>query len=63
MITLLVLPAYLQKSKTMKTTIQVAIIEDLKDVAYSLKELFNTTEVLVCNQVYHDAESAITFLS
>ena len=47
----------------MKTTIQVAIIEDLKDVAYSLKELFNTTEVLVCNQVYHDAESAIAFLS
>ena len=65
MITQIVLPAYppSQNLQRMQESIQIAIIEDLKDVAWTLKELFNLEEDLVCKQVYHDAESAIAFLS
>lgn len=46
-----------------KHKIKVAIIEDLVDIAAELKELFNEEEDMVCTQVYHNAEDAITFLS
>lgn len=42
--------------------IKIAIIEDLKDVALEMQELFNDEEDLSCTQVYHSAEDAITFL-
>ena len=42
--------------------IKIAIIEDLKDVAFEMQELFNGEEDLVCTQVYHSAEDAIIFL-
>lgn len=52
----------IQNLKSMVTPIKIAIIEDLKDVALELQELFNEEEDLVCTQVYHSAEDAITFL-
>lgn len=42
--------------------IKIAIIEDLKDVALGLRDLFNEEEDMTCNQMYHSAEEAITFL-
>jgi NarL family two-component system response regulator LiaR len=42
--------------------IKIAIIEDLKDVALEMQELFNEQEDLVCTQVYHSAEDAMIFL-
>lgn len=63
MTTLLLLPVKNQNPHQMNEPIKVAIVEDLKDVAYTLKELFNLEGDLQCNQVYHDAESAIAFLS
>ena len=42
--------------------IKVAIIEDLKDVALSLKETLNDEMDITCSQVYHSAEEAIAFL-
>lgn len=42
--------------------IKIAIIEDLKEVANSLQELFNSEEDMSCTQVYFNAEEAITFL-
>lgn len=42
--------------------IKIAIIEDLKEVAQELKELFNEEEDMTCLQVYHSAEEAMTFL-
>jgi len=42
--------------------IKIAVIEDIKDIAFELKSLFNEHEDLSCNQVYHTAEDAITFL-
>ncbi len=43
--------------------IKVAILEDLKDIALELKDLFNEEEGLSCTQVYHNAEDAIQFLT
>jgi DNA-binding NarL/FixJ family response regulator len=45
------------------TTISVAIIEDLRDIALDLQETLNEELDMVCKQVYHDAESAISFLT
>ena len=49
MITQIVLPEYppSQNLQSMQESIQIAIIEDLKDVAWTLKELFNLEEDLV----------------
>ena len=41
--------------------IQIAIIEDLKEVAYTLKEIFNEQNDMSCNQIYHNAEDAMLF--
>lgn len=43
--------------------INIAIIEDLKDVADELQDLFNEETDMACQKVYYDAESAISFLS
>ena len=45
-----------------KKIITVAIIEDLKDIALELQDLFNEEDDLSCKQVYHNAEDAIQFL-
>ena len=50
------------KIKDMKT-INIAIVEDIKDIAFNLQELFNDEDDLTCQKVYHSAEDAITFLS
>ena len=42
--------------------ITIAIVEDLKDVATELSHIVNEEEDLTCDQVYHNAEEAITFL-
>ena len=42
--------------------IKIAIIEDLKEVALELKDLFNEEKDMVCQQIYHSAEEAMTFL-
>ncbi len=44
-------------------TIKIAIIEDIKDIAFEVQELINEEEDMVCNQVYHNAEDAIIFLT
>jgi len=46
----------------MDQSIKIAIIEDIKEIALELKDHFNDSEDLVCNQVYHNAEEAIAFL-
>jgi len=48
----------------MSTTkpISIAIVEDLKEVAVELSHIINEDEDFVCNQVYFNAEEAITFL-
>lgn len=43
--------------------IKIAIIEDLKDIAIELQDLFNDEEDFQCTQVYHNAEDAIQFLT
>ena len=48
--------------QTMKT-ISIAIVEDIKEIAYNLQELFNDEEGMECKKVYHSAEDAITFLT
>lgn len=45
-----------------KDKIKIAIIEDLKDIALELKELFNEEEDMECTQVYFNAEDAMQFL-
>ena len=45
------------------TLIKIAIIEDIEEIALELQDLFNSCEDMICNQVYHNAEDAITFLS
>lgn len=50
------------RTMTANQPIKVAIIEDLKDVASEMQELFNEEEDMICSQVYHTAEEAITFL-
>lgn len=47
----------------MSSLIKIAIIEDLKDIAYELQDLFNEEEDLQCTQIYHNAEDAMEFLS
>lgn len=47
----------------MAQKIRVAIIEDVKDVAESLRDLFTYEPDFQCNQMYHNAEEAMTFLS
>ena len=42
--------------------IQIAIVEDLKEVAIELSHIINEDQGFVCNQVYFNAEEAITFL-
>ena len=42
--------------------IKVAIIEDLQDVAYAMKDLLNSESDISCTQIYHNASDAITFL-
>jgi len=48
---------------TKNKMIKVAIIEDIKDIANELKDLFNQQEDMSCTQVYYNAEDAINFLS
>jgi len=47
---------------TVHKPISIAIVEDLKDVAEELAHVFNEEADLICTQVYHNAEEAITFL-
>lgn len=42
--------------------VTIAIVEDLKEVAKELSHIINEEEDLTCDQVYHNAEEAITFL-
>jgi DNA-binding NarL/FixJ family response regulator len=42
--------------------IKIAILEDLKDVAEHLKEMFNHEGDMSCSQVYANAEDAMHFL-
>ena len=42
--------------------VSIAIIEDLKEVAIELSHVINEDDAFVCNQVYFNAEEAITFL-
>lgn len=42
--------------------LKLAILEDLKDVAFMLQELFSEEEDIQCRQVYHTAEDAMQFL-
>lgn len=44
------------------TQIKIAVLEDLKDVAEQLEDIFNQEDDLVCRQVYHNAEDAMHFL-
>lgn len=43
-------------------SLRIAILEDLKDVARHLCELFNEEGDITCNQIYHTAEDAMHFL-
>ena len=42
--------------------IKIGILEDLKDVAEHLQDVFNQEEDLSCTQVYINAEDAMHFL-
>lgn len=42
--------------------IRVAILEDLKEVAEMLKDMFNEEGNMTCTSVYHNAEDAMHFL-
>lgn len=41
---------------------KIAILEDLKDVAHMLQDLFNEQSDMTCTQVYFNAEDAMRFL-
>jgi RNA polymerase sigma factor (sigma-70 family) len=43
-------------------TIRIAVLEDLKEVAGELMEMFNAEPGLECRQIYYNAEDAIHFL-
>ena len=43
--------------------IEIAIVEDMKEVALELQYVFNQELDLQCKQVYHNAEEAIEFLA
>jgi len=47
----------------MAQKIRVAIIEDVRELASSLQELFNDEPDFQCNQVYNNAEEATAFLT
>ncbi|MEM9547194.1 MAG: response regulator transcription factor [Bacteroidota bacterium] len=42
--------------------IEIAIIEDLCDIAFDLKNTLNNQEEFSCNQIFTNAEDAVTFL-
>ncbi|HEY3384876.1 MAG TPA: response regulator transcription factor [Saprospiraceae bacterium] len=42
--------------------LNIAVLEDLKDVSEHLKDIFNQQDDMSCKQVYHNAEDAIHFL-
>ena len=42
--------------------ISIAIIEDQKEIAFGLRDVLNSTEKLICRQIYHNAEDALVFL-
>ena len=42
--------------------IRIAILEDLKEVANELRDMFNEVEDFDCRQVYYNAEDAMHFL-
>jgi len=42
--------------------LKIAILEDLKEVAGHLRDIFNQQEDMTCQQVYHTAEDAIHFM-
>ncbi len=46
----------------MAQKIRIAIVEDERDVALELKELLNAEPDFSCQQVYYNAEDALTFL-
>jgi len=51
------------KMTTTTKPIKIAIIEDLRDIAYELQNLFNEEPDFQCTQIYHNAEDAIKFLT
>lgn len=53
----------IQSTTMNESTIKVAIVEDLRDIACEIQELLNEEVDMECKQVYHDAESAIDFLT
>jgi DNA-binding NarL/FixJ family response regulator len=42
--------------------IKIAIIEDLKDVSYTLRDIINEQQDMECTRLYHTAEDAMIFL-
>lgn len=48
---------------TIENPIRIAIIEDIKEVALELQDLFDSEEGMSCKQIYYNAEDAIHFLS
>lgn len=42
---------------------KIAIIEDIKEIALDLQDLFNQQDDMSCTQIYHNAEDAIQFLT
>lgn len=42
--------------------IKIAIIEDLKDVSYTLRDIINEQQDMECTRIYHTAEDAMIFL-
>jgi len=42
--------------------IKIAILEDLKEVAVQLKDVFNEEDDMSCQQIYNNAEDAMHFL-
>ena len=43
--------------------IKIAIIEDIKEIALELKDIFNEESDMQCTQIYYNAEDAIHLLS
>lgn len=46
----------------MPQKISIAIVEDIRDIALELKDLLNNEPDFICQQVYFNAEEAMTFL-
>ena len=42
--------------------IQIAVLEDLKEVAQMLQEIFSEQEDMICQKLYYNAEDAMNFL-